>query len=187
MVARRAHNPKVIGSNPIPATNLDPLFWGFLLGIIMAKIADKVFALINPVVRDMGYELLGLEYVPSGKHSVLRVYIDSDNGVGVNDCESVSRQVSAIMDVEDPISGQYNLEISSPGIERPLFTIAHYQRFLGNEVSLRLYRPIDGRRKFTGSIGSISEANNTIELVTELGPVTMDLVLIEKANLVAHY
>ncbi|MDP7118659.1 MAG: ribosome maturation factor RimP, partial [Acidimicrobiales bacterium] len=79
----------------------------------MAKMADKVFALINPVVRDMGYELLGLEYAPSGKRSVLRVYIDSDNGIGVNDCESVSRQVSAIMDVEDPISGQYNLEISS--------------------------------------------------------------------------
>ena len=73
MVARRAHNPKVIGSNPIPATNLDPLFWGFLLGIFMAKITDKVFALINPVVRDMGYELLGLEHTSSGKHSVLRV------------------------------------------------------------------------------------------------------------------
>jgi len=153
----------------------------------MAKITDKVFALINPVVRDMGYELLGLEYAPSGKHSVLRVYIDSDNGVGVNDCESVSRQVSAIMDVEDPISGQYNLEVSSPGIERPLFTIDHYRRFLGNDVSLRLYRPMDGRRKFTGNIGSISETNNTIELVTELGPLTMDLGLIEKANLIAHF
>ncbi len=153
----------------------------------MAKITDKVFVLINPVICDMGYELLGLEYVSSGKYSVLRVYIDSDSGVGINDCESISRQVSAIMDVEDPISGQYNLEVSSPGIERPLFTIAHYQRFLGNEVNLRLYRPIDGRRKFTGSIGSISEANNTIELVTELGPVTMNLSLIEKANLIAHF
>ena len=153
----------------------------------MAKITDKVFVLINPAIYDMGYELLGLEYVSSGKHSVLRVYIDSDSGIGINDCESVSRQVSAIMDVEDPISGQYNLEVSSPGIERPLFTIAHYRRFLGNEVSLRLYRQIDGRRKFTGSIGSISEANNTIELVTELGPVIMDLSLIEKANLIAHF
>ena len=153
----------------------------------MAKITDKVFVLINPVICDMGYELLGLEYVSSGKYSVLRVYIDSDSGVGINDCESISRQVSAIMDVEDPISGQYNLEVSSPGIERPLFTIAHYRRFLGNDVSLRLYRPMDGRRKFTGSIGSISEANNTIELVTELGPVTMDLNLIEKANLIANF
>jgi ribosome maturation factor RimP len=153
----------------------------------MAKITDKVFVLINPVICDMGYELLGLEYVSSGKYSVLRVYIDSDSGVGINDCESISRQVSAIMDVEDPISGQYNLEVSSPGIERPLFTIDHYRLFLGNYISLRLYRPMGGRRKFTGSIGSISEANNTIELVTELGPVTMDLNLIEKANLIANF
>ena len=187
MVARRAHNPKVIGSNPVPATNLDPLFWGFLLGVFMAKMADKVFSTINPIVIDMGYELLGIEYVASGKHSVLRLYIDSEEGVGVNDCETVSRQVSAIMDVEEPITGQYNLEVSSPGIERPLFVISHYQRFLGHDVCLRTYRPIDGRRNFTGSIGSVGESSNTIELVTELGSVTLEIDLIEKANLVAHF
>ena len=153
----------------------------------MAKIADKVFLIINPIVIDMGYELLGIEYVGSGKHSVLRLYIDCAEGVGVNDCETVSRQVSAIMDVEDPISGQYNLEVSSPGIERPLFVIAHYQRFLGHDVCLRTYRPIDGKRNFTGSIGSVEETTNTIELVTELGPVTLDIELIEKANLVALF
>ena len=135
----------------------------------------------------MSYELLGIDYGASGKCSILRVYIDSHNGVGINDCELVSRQVGAILDVEDPISGQYNLEVSSPGIERPLFTLAHYRRFLGNEIKLKLYRPIGGRRKFKGSIGSISETENTIELVTELGPVTMDLNLIEKANLIAHF
>ena len=153
----------------------------------MAKIVDKVFSIINPIVIDMGYELLGIEYVASGKHSVLRLYIDCEKGVGVNDCETVSRQVSAIMDVEDPIIGQYNLEVSSPGIERPLFEIGHYQRFLGHDVCLRTYRPIDGRRNFTGCIGSIGETSNTIELVTELGSVTFDIDLIEKANLVAHF
>ena len=153
----------------------------------MAKIADKVFSTINPIVIDMGYELLGIEYVASGKYSVLRLYIDCEEGVGVNDCETVSRQVSSIMDVEDPISGQYNLEVSSPGIERPLFVIAHYQRFLGYDVCLRTYRPIDGKRNFTGSIGSVEETTNTMELVTELGPVTLDIGLIEKANLVAHF
>jgi ribosome maturation factor RimP len=153
----------------------------------MAKTADKVVALINPVIEDMGYELLGVEYVASGKHSILRLYIDSEQGIGVDDCEAVSRQVSAIMDVEDPITGQYSLEVSSPGIERPLFTLAHYQRFLGHDISLRLFRPIEGRRKFTGSIGSISEVNETMELVTDLGPVTIDLNLIDKANLVAHF
>ena len=153
----------------------------------MAKIADKVFSIINPIVIDMGYELLGIEYVGSGKYSLLRLYIDCEEGVGVNDCETVSRQVSSIMDVEDPINGQYNLEVSSPGIERPLFLIAHYQRFLGHDIRLRTYRPIDGKRNFTGSIGSVSETNNTIELVTELGPVTLDIGLIEKANLIAHF
>jgi len=153
----------------------------------MAKIADKVLSIINPIVIDMGYELLGIEYVGSGKYSVLRLYIDCEEGVGVNDCETVSRQVSSLMDVEDPINGQYNLEVSSPGIERPLFVIAHYQRFLGHDIRLRTYRPIEGKRNFTGSIGSVEETANTIELVTELGSVTLDIELIEKANLVAHF
>ena len=153
----------------------------------MAKIADKVVSIINPSVTDLGYELLGAEYVASGKHSILRLYIDSEDGIGVDDCETVSRQVSAIMDVEDPITGQYNLEVSSPGIERPLFVVAHYMRFLGHDVRLRTFRPIEGRRNFTGAIGSVSEKSNSLELVTELGPVTLDLDLIEKANLVAHF
>ncbi len=153
----------------------------------MAKITDKIIDLINPVIGDMGYELVGVEYVASGKHSILRVYIDIDNGIGIEDCEKVSRQLSAIFDVEDPISGQYNLEVSSPGIERPLFHIGHYQRFLGNDIKLRMVRPIDGQRKFSGTIGSVSEVNNTIELVTELGPVTLDIDMIEKANLVADF
>ena len=153
----------------------------------MAKIAAKVLSIINPSIQDLGYELLGVEYVPSGKHSILRLYIDSEEGIGVDDCEIVSRQVSAIMDVEDPISGQYNLEVSSPGIDRPLFVVEHYRRFLGHDVRLRTYRPIEGRRNFTGAIGSVSEKSNSLELVTELGPVTLDLDLIEKANLVAHF
>ncbi len=153
----------------------------------MAKITDKIIDLINPVIGDMGYELVGVEYVASGKHSILRIYIDIDNGIGIEDCEKVSRQLSAIFDVEDPISGQYNLEVSSPGVERPLFHIGHYQRFLGNDIKLRMVRPIDGQRKFSGAIGSVSEVNNTIELVTELGPVTLDIDMIEKANLVADF
>ncbi|MEO1890686.1 MAG: ribosome maturation factor RimP [Candidatus Thioglobus sp.] len=153
----------------------------------MAKVADKIEALIDPVINDMGYELVGIEYVASGKHSTLRIYIDSENGIGVDDCETVSRQISAIFDVEDPIASQYNLEVSSPGIERPLFHIGHYQRFLGHDIKLRLVRPINGQRKFVGVIGSVSEANNSVELVTELGPVILDIELIEKANLVADF
>lgn len=153
----------------------------------MAKIADKIEALISPVVVDMGYELVGVEYVASGKHSILRVFIDSETGITLDDCEAVSRQLSSIFDVEDPIATQYNLEVSSPGIERPLFNIGHYQRFLGQDVKLRLVRPVNGQRKFTGAIGSVSETSNTIELITELGAVDLDIGLIEKANLVAHF
>lgn len=153
----------------------------------MAKIADKIEELINPVIVDIGYELVGIDYIASGKHSTVRVYIDSDKGIGLDDCEVVSRQISAIFDVEDPVSGQYNLEVSSPGIERPLFHIGHYQRFLGHDVKLRLLRPMNGQRKFNGAIGSVSEVNNSVELVTELGPVTLDIDMIEKANLIAHF
>ncbi|MCH9746018.1 MAG: ribosome maturation factor RimP [Proteobacteria bacterium] len=153
----------------------------------MAKITEKITNLIDPVVKDMGYELVGVEYVASGKHSILRIFIDTEHGIGIEDCEKVSHQLSAVFDVEDPIAGQYNLEVSSPGIERPLFHIGHYQRFLGNDISLRLVRPIEGQRKFKGVIGSVSEVNNTIELVTELGPVMLDIDMIEKANLVANF
>ena len=150
----------------------------------MAKITDKIEALSRPVIEDMGYELVGVEYVSSGKHSVLRVYIDSAQGIKVDDCERVSHQLSSIFDVEDPMTMPYNLEVSSPGIERPLFHIGHYQRFLGNDISLRLLRPINGQRKFKGTIGSTSEKNNSIELMTALGSVDLDIDLIEKANLV---
>lgn len=153
----------------------------------MVKITDKIEMLIQPVIEDMGYELVGIEYTSSGKHSVLRVYIDTDQGVGVDDCEAVSRQLSSIFDVEDPITMSYNLEVSSPGIERPLFHIGHYQRFLGNDISLRLLRPINGQRKFKGAIGSVSEKNNSIELMTELGSIDLDIDLIDKANLVAYF
>jgi len=168
----------------------NPLFRGFLVGgkkKLVAKISDKISDLITPVIEDMGYELVGVEYVASGKHSILRIYIDIDTGIGIEDCEKVSRQLSAIFDVEDPISGQYNLEVSSPGIERPLFNIEHYHRFLGNDINLRMHRPVDGQRKFRGSIGSVNDKDNTIELITELGSVILDIDLIEKANLIADY
>ena len=153
----------------------------------MAKITDKIEVLIQSVIEDMGYELVGVEYVASGKHSILRVYIDSDQGIGLNDCETVSRQLSSIFDVEDPIMTQYNLEVSSPGVERPLFNIEHYQRFLGHDVKLRLLRSVNGQRKFNGTIGSVSEANNSIELMTDTSSYKLDIELIEKANLVVHF
>lgn len=153
----------------------------------MAKIADRITELIAPTVMDMGYELVGVEHKGSGKRSILRVYIDAENGIKINDCTRVSQQLSAIFDVEDPISNAYNLEVSSPGVARPLFHIKHYQRFLGHDIKLRLLRPLDGKRSFCGSIAKVSTLDNSIELTSELGAITLDIELIDKANLMIDY
>ena len=153
----------------------------------MLKIADKIATLITHVVSDMGYELIGVKYVFFSKNSILRIYIDKEKGITLNDCEKVSRQLSAMFDVENPISGKYNLEVSSPGISRPLFSISHYHRFLGHDVKLKLIRPLNDQRRFSGTIGKVSEAADTIELLTSLGAITLDINMIEKANLVATF
>ena len=147
----------------------------------MAKIADRVFSTINPIVVDMGYELLGIEYVASGKHSVLRLYIDCEEGVGVNDCETVSRQVSSIMDVEDPISGQYNLEVSSPGIDRPLFTDEQLKKHIGHIVMIKLREKYRGKRKITG----VLEAVDNLEIIIKCNENNEKIPseLIDKAKL----
>lgn len=128
----------------------------------------------------------------NGKYSTLRVYIDSDKGIDVEDCARVSEQVSAMLDVEDLISGQYNLEVSSPGLERPLFTLEHYRRFLGAMVKIKLSRGVmdannKSRRAFQGSIKSVSEVDNSIELATEIENFVLSFDNIDKANLVVEF
>jgi len=117
--------------------------------------ADRLQELLEPVVVGMGYELVGLEYLQDGRRATVRLYIDQPTGVTIEDCERVSRQVSAVLDVEDVIRSQYTLEVSSPGLDRPLFTPAHYQRFAGATVQVRLYEPLQGRRKITGTLEGI--------------------------------
>ena len=113
---------------------------------------DNMQRPIESAVQGLGYELVGVEYLPQGRRSLLRVYIDTPGGVTVDDCERVSHQVSGVLDVEDPIRGQYVLEVSSPGLDRPLFTAEHFQRFAGSRVRLRTSPPLDGRRNFSGLI-----------------------------------
>lgn len=141
--------------------------------------------LIEPVVTGMGYELVGLEYLPQGKHSVLRIYIDQPEGITLDDCTSVSHQVSAMLDVEDPIKGEYNLEVSSPGLDRPLFSLDHFKRFMGHQCSLRMKVPVDGQRKFTGIIRAVDDHQVTLELPQK--SVELAFELIDKANLVPEY
>jgi ribosome maturation factor RimP len=118
---------------------------------------DELLQLLSPTVNDMGYELWGCEYLSQGKHSLLRIYIDKADGIGIEDCQEVSRQISALLDVEDPIPGNYSLEISSPGIPRPLFSSWQYQRYIGQAVQMKTFKPVNGKRKLSGIIVSASE------------------------------
>ncbi len=146
----------------------------------------KVLALISPVVEGLGYELVGVEYLPQGKHSLLRVYIDNpENGVAIEDCAKVSRQVSSLLDVEDPLCGQYALEVSSPGLDRPLFQPGHFERFVGRDVKLQLAVPASGRRKWTGKLLGIENGVISIESDDEVVQIAFDDV--DKARLVPDF
>lgn len=137
--------------------------------------------LLGPTVQALGYELWGVEFLRQGRRSVLRLFIDTDVGVTVDDCAIVSRQVSALLDVEDPISGEYNLEVSSPGMDRPLFTLGHYQRYVGEDIALRLRVPQAGRRRFQGRLAACTE--DGIVLVMEDNEYRFALDAIDSARL----
>ena len=145
----------------------------------------KLNELIEPLVADLGYEFVGLEYRSQPKQSLLRIYIDCEGGVGLQDCESVSREVAALLDVEDPIAGHYNLEISSPGLDRPLFTLAQFARFAGEQVAVTLFAPAQGRRKFQGRILGTGDGLVTIE--HDGAELALAFDNIAKARLVPNY
>lgn len=152
----------------------------------MAAGVERLQQLLQPTISGLGYELLGVEYLPQGRHSLLRIYIDHPDGITVDDCSRVSHQVSALFDVEDPISGQYTLEVSSPGLDRPLFNPDHYRRFTGSVVTLRLLLPYEGRRRFTGRLHGIGDDDEVVlEVDGEL--FGFALTAIEKANLVPQW
>ena len=145
----------------------------------------KLTNLLQPLVEDLGYEFVGLEQSSNPKNPVLTVYIDSEGGISLEDCERVSREVAALLDVEDPIPGQYNLEISSPGLDRPLFTPEQFERFAGENVKLSLYAPQDGRRKFKGRI--LGMAGDQVKLDLDGTEVMLDMGNVAKARLVPEY
>ncbi|MCE0722299.1 ribosome maturation factor RimP [Legionella resiliens] len=130
-------------------------------------IQDELEHLLAPTITDMGYEFWGCEYLSQGRHSLLRIYIDKAAGIGIEDCEAVSHQVSALLDVEDPISGNYSLEVSSPGIPRPLFKRWQYQRYIGHEVQVKTFKPVNGKRKLIGTIVSASENSLVLNINNE--------------------
>ena len=144
----------------------------------VALVAD----IVQPTIEALGFELWGLEHLQQGKHSVLRVFIDCESTVNLKDCETVSRQISALLDVEDPISGEYTLEVSSPGLERPLFKIDQFTHFVGDKVKIVMRSQVEGRRKFTGSIESVSA--DEIRLSVDGKTFKLNFAEIDKANIV---
>ncbi len=145
---------------------------------------EKLFGLLEPVVAALGYELLEVEWASSGRDSLARMYIDrtGGTGVGLEDCERVSRAVSALLDAEDPIGHEYRLEVSSPGFDRPLRTVAHFERFAGSEARIELSAPLDGRRRFRGRLGPVADGKVTNEV--DRKEWTLPLSGISKARLV---
>lgn len=152
----------------------------------MASKQEQLQALIAPVVASMGCELWGLEYMTQGRYSTLRIYVDrEEEGVTLEDCERVSRQVSSVLDVEDPISNHYTLEVSSPGMDRPLFTPEQYAHYVGDVIALKTRAPIAGRRKFKGTMQAIE--GDSVVLVVDGEQHSLPFGSIEKANVVPRF
>lgn len=161
----------------------------------MSDKATEIASLLAPTVGSLGLELLGVEYLPAAGGSLLRLYIDipadqAGNGaepraVGIEDCEAVSREVSAQLDVEDPISGNYTLEVSSPGVDRPLFTLDHFRRFAGETAKVVLRLPQDGRRRLTGRIVAVGEEEVVFDVDGSSLAVAFDNI--DKARLVPDW
>ena len=162
----------------------------------MTDKADEIAALLSPTVESLGLELLGIEYLPAPGGATVRLYIDvpqSEGGnadagqrsVGIEDCEAVSREVSAQLDVADPISGNYTLEVSSPGLERPLFGAAQFARFVGETAKATLKLPQDGRRRLQGAILRVEGA--TVVFDVDGAELAVDAANIDKAKLVPDW
>lgn len=125
-------------------------------------------ALFEPVVESMGYELVGVEFHGGEHYGLLRVYIDQESGITVDDCAAVSHQISAILDVEDPFAQAYDLEVSSPGIDRPLFKLSDYERFAGSKAKIKLAVALDGRRNFSGIIRAVEDNHVLVDVDKEI-------------------
>jgi len=120
--------------------------------------------LLLPTIESLGYELSDLEVRLSGGKGTVRVFIDKPDGIGLEDCEKVSRAISALLDVEDPVPGKYDLEVSSPGLDRKLTKTEHFRRFAGEIVKVQMRFPIEGRRRFRGTLVSSDDENIVIEV-----------------------
>jgi len=151
----------------------------------MKQAPEHLVNLIEPIVEGLGYECVGIEYNPHPKNGLLRVYIDTKNGVLLEDCTKVSHQLSGMLDVEDPIIDNYQLEVSSPGTERPLFKVSQFEQFIGSTVTINVFRPIDNRRKLVGIIEQVEE--DVVTLLLNEQSIEIPFQSMSKARLVPDY
>lgn len=149
------------------------------------RVQEQLRSLIEPVVEGLGLELWGIEYLAHGKRAQLKVYIEKEAGVDVDDCARVSRQISAVMDVEDPIEAQYTLEVSSPGLDRRLFTLPQFEAFEGEQVRISLKSPYEGRRRFKGQLCGIEDDEVVVRSGDEEYLFPFDQI--DRANLIPTY
>jgi ribosome maturation factor RimP len=142
--------------------------------------------MLQPVVESMDCQLWGIDLISQGKHSVLRVYIDKENdGINVDDCAAVSHQISGVLDVEDPITGEYTLEVSSPGMDRPLYTLEQFEQFKGHKVSIKLRLAFEGRRNFKGMLNGVE--GDDILLVVDEDEFLLPIDLIDRAQVIPQF
>ena len=145
-------------------------------------LGEELTRLLEPTIERLGYELIDLEVRLGGKNGVVRAFIDGPDGIGLADCEKVSRAISALLDVEDPLPGNYNLEVSSPGLDRKLTKVSHFQRFAGETVKVKMRFPVEGRKRFRGRLVASDEQNIVVEVDGESH--TLPLATIDTARLV---
>lgn len=151
----------------------------------MSSKLEQLQALLAPVVEALGYQCWGVEFISQGRHSLLRVYIDHADGILIDDCEKVSRQISAVLDVEDPVSGEYTLEVSSPGMDRPLFTLEQFAAHAGEQVKIRLRSPYEGRRNFQGVLRGVEEQDVIVQVDDH--EYLLPIESIDKANIIPRF
>lgn len=151
----------------------------------MKQAPEHLLSLIEPIVEGLGYECVGVEYNPHPRNGLLRIYIDAENGVLVEDCSKVSHQLSGMLDVEDPISDNYQLEVSSPGADRPFFKLSQFEQFIGSLVMVNLFKPIDKQRKITGRIEKVEDDIVVIQVADK--SFNIPFRVMSKARLVPEF
>ena len=151
----------------------------------MTKKERELETLLSPTVAALGLRVWGIEYLGQGKHSVLRIYIDRDEGVTIEDCEAVSKQVSEVLDVEGTLTSSYTLEVSSPGMDRLLFKPEQYAESIGETVDVRLKYPFEGRRRVVGALTGLE--NDEVVVQAEDSEYQIPLSNVQRARIVPRF